>query len=62
MGKPNHPGILEEIVDWPEGRNFAVSPEEITYSQKAPPYNELSEDGKHYVLFADGFCHVVGNH
>ncbi|GAB0207771.1 hypothetical protein GRJ2_003242800 [Grus japonensis] len=30
LGKPNHPGILEEIMDWPEGRDFGALPEEET--------------------------------
>ncbi|KAK4810772.1 hypothetical protein QYF61_008744 [Mycteria americana] len=28
MGNPDHPGILELIMDWPEGRNFGVSSEQ----------------------------------
>ena len=31
-------------------------------AQEAPPYNELPEDERRYVLFTDGSCHVVGNH
>lgn len=62
MGKPNRPGILEEIMDWPEGRDFAVLTEEVTHAEEAPPYNELPEDRKQYVLFTDGSCRVVGGH
>ncbi|GAB0207580.1 hypothetical protein GRJ2_003223700 [Grus japonensis] len=62
LGKPNHPGILEEIVDWPEGRDFGALPEEVARAQEAPPYNELSEDERCYALFTDGSGRVVGNH
>ncbi|GAB0210089.1 hypothetical protein GRJ2_003474700 [Grus japonensis] len=62
LGKPNHPGILEEVMDWPEGRDFGALPEEVARAQEAPPYNELPEDERHYALFTDGSCHVVGNH
>ncbi|KAK4810791.1 hypothetical protein QYF61_008763 [Mycteria americana] len=62
LGNPNHPGILEEIVDWPEGSDFRALPEEVARAQEAPPYNELSEDERHYSLFTDGSCHFVGNH
>ena len=62
LGKPNHPGILEEIMDWPEGRDFGALPEEVARAQEAPPYNELPEDERRYALFTDGSCRVVGNH
>ena len=62
LGKSNRPGILEEIMEWPEGRDFGASPEEVTRAQEAPPYNELSEDERCYALFTDGSCRVVGNH
>ena len=67
MGKPNHPGILEEIMDWPEGRNFRVPTEELRCAEEEPPYNELPEDRKQYteqkaVYFTDGSCHVIGSH
>ncbi|KAK4817707.1 hypothetical protein QYF61_026397 [Mycteria americana] len=61
LGKPNHAGILEEIVDGPDGRDFGALPEEVARAQEAPPYNELSEDKRRYVLFTDGSCRVVGN-
>ncbi|KAM9240262.1 ribonuclease H-like [Leptosomus discolor] len=48
-------------MDWPEGRDFGALPEETARAQEAPPYNELSEDERHYALFTDGSCHVVGN-
>ncbi|KAK4810543.1 hypothetical protein QYF61_004506 [Mycteria americana] len=28
IGNPNGPGILEVIMDWPEGKDFGISPEE----------------------------------
>jgi len=28
MGNPSCPGILEVIIDWPEGKYFGISPEE----------------------------------
>uniref|UniRef100_A0A8B9ZLB8 Uncharacterized protein n=1 Tax=Anas platyrhynchos TaxID=8839 RepID=A0A8B9ZLB8_ANAPL len=62
MGKPNRPGILEEIMDWPEGRDFGVPTEEVTRAEEAPPYNELPEDRKQYALFTDGYCRVIGSH
>ncbi|GAB0190200.1 hypothetical protein GRJ2_001485300 [Grus japonensis] len=62
LGKPNHPGILEEIMDWPEGRDFGALPEEVAHAQEAPPYNELPEDERRYALFTDGSCRVVGKH
>uniref|UniRef100_A0A493TKI9 Uncharacterized protein n=1 Tax=Anas platyrhynchos platyrhynchos TaxID=8840 RepID=A0A493TKI9_ANAPP len=62
MGKPNRPGILEEIMDWPEGRDFGAPTEEVTRAEEAPPYNELPEDRKQYALFTDGSCRVVGSH
>ncbi|XP_071889075.1 uncharacterized protein [Anas platyrhynchos] len=62
MGKPNRPVILEEIIDWPEGRDFRVPTEEVNRAEEAPPYNELPEDRKRYALFTDGSCCVVGSH
>ncbi|KAK4811370.1 hypothetical protein QYF61_027599 [Mycteria americana] len=53
MGNPNHPGILEEIMDWPEDRDFGALPEEVAHAQEAPPYNELSEDERHYAAFTN---------
>ncbi|GAB0209822.1 hypothetical protein GRJ2_003447900 [Grus japonensis] len=63
IGSPNHPGILELITDWPEGKDFGMSPEEeVTRAEEAPPYNKLTEDEKPYALFTDGSCHIVGKH
>ncbi|KAK4810718.1 LOW QUALITY PROTEIN: hypothetical protein QYF61_007692 [Mycteria americana] len=58
LGKPKRPGILEEIMEWPEGRDFGALPEEVARAQEAPPYNELSEDERRYALFTDGSCCV----
>ena len=62
LGKPNRPGILAEIMDWTEDRDFGAFPEEVGRAQEAPPYNELPEDERGYALFTDGSCRVVGNH
>ncbi|GAB0210190.1 hypothetical protein GRJ2_003484800 [Grus japonensis] len=60
---PNHPGILEVIMDWPEGKDFGMSPEEeVTRAEEAPPYNKLTEDEKPYALFTDGSCRIMGKH
>ncbi|GAB0206804.1 hypothetical protein GRJ2_003146000 [Grus japonensis] len=63
IGNPNRPGILEVITDWPEGKDFGMSPEEeVTHAEEAPPYNKLPEDEKPYALFTDGSCCIVGKH
>lgn len=62
MGKTNCPGILEEIIDWSEGRDFGALPEKVTLAQEAPPYNELPENKGGFALFADGSCCVIGNY
>ncbi|GAB0209290.1 hypothetical protein GRJ2_003394700 [Grus japonensis] len=63
IGNPNRPGILEVITDWPEGKDFGMSPEEeVTCAEEAPPYNKLTEDEKPYALFTDGSCRIVGKH
>lgn len=49
-------------MGWPEGRDFGVSSVEVTHTKEAPPYNELSEDEKHYILFTNESCHTVGNY
>jgi len=63
-GNSSQPGILEGIMDWPEGKGFRVSPEEeeMAHAEEAPPYNELPENEKQYALFTDGSCHLVGKH
>ncbi|PKU30873.1 hypothetical protein llap_18822 [Limosa lapponica baueri] len=62
MGNPNCPGILEVIMDWLEGRNFGVSPEEVTCAEEAPLYNKLPENQKQYALFTDESCCIVEKH
>ncbi|GAB0203012.1 hypothetical protein GRJ2_002766800 [Grus japonensis] len=63
IGSPNRPGILEVITDWPEGKDFGMSPEEeVTHAEEAPPYNKLAEDEKPYALFTDGSCRIMGKH
>ncbi|PKU29557.1 hypothetical protein llap_20139 [Limosa lapponica baueri] len=63
MGNPSHPGILEVIMDWPEGKDFEMSlEEEVMRAEEAPPYNELPENEKRYALFTDGSCRMVGKH
>ncbi|GAB0208885.1 hypothetical protein GRJ2_003354200 [Grus japonensis] len=63
IGNPSHPGILEAITDWPEGKDFGMYPEEeVTRAEEASPCNKLPEDEKPYALFPDGSCHVVGKH
>lgn len=37
MGKPYFLGILEDIMGWPEGRDFGAVPEKVTCAQFAPP-------------------------
>ncbi|GAB0206970.1 hypothetical protein GRJ2_003162600 [Grus japonensis] len=38
IGNPNRPGILEVITDWPEGKDFGMSPEEeVTLAEAVCP-------------------------
>ena len=61
MGNPICLGILEVIMDWPEGKDFGVSPEEeVTRAEEAPLYNKLPENEKQYALFTDVSCRIVG--
>ncbi|GAB0203437.1 hypothetical protein GRJ2_002809300 [Grus japonensis] len=63
IGNLSCPGILEVITDWPEGKDFGVSPEEeVTRTREAPPYNKVPENEKPYALFTDGSCRIVGKH
>ena len=63
MGNLSHPGILEVIMDWPEGKKFGASPgEAVSRAKEAPPYNELPENEKQYALFTDGSCRTVGKY
>ena len=50
-------------MDWPEGKDFGLSPEEeVTRAEEAPLYNKLPEKEKQYALFTDGSCCLVGKH
>ena len=50
-------------MDWPEGKDFGISPEEeVARAEEAPLYNTLPEDEKQYALFTDGSCRLVGKH
>ncbi|KAK4819554.1 hypothetical protein QYF61_007065 [Mycteria americana] len=63
IGNPNRPGILEVIMDWPEGKDFGISPEEeVTRAEEAPLHSKLPENEKQYALFTDGSCRIVGKH
>ncbi|KAK4819475.1 hypothetical protein QYF61_004701 [Mycteria americana] len=63
IGNPSHPGILVVIMDWPEGKDFGISPEEeVTHAEEAPLYNKLPDNEKQYALFTDGSCHIAGKH
>lgn len=44
MGKPYFSRILEEILGWPEARDFGALPEKVISAQEAPPHNKLSEN------------------
>jgi len=62
IGNSSHPGILKAIMDWPEGKDFTMSPEqqEVMRAEEAPPYSELPVNEKQYALFTDGSCCLVG--
>ena len=63
MGNLSCPGILEVIMDWPEGKNFGMTPaEDVSRAKEAPAYSELPENEKKYALFTDGSCCIVGKH
>ncbi|GAB0175351.1 hypothetical protein GRJ2_000000300 [Grus japonensis] len=50
-------------MDWPEGKDFGISPEEeVTRAEEAPLYNKLPENEKQYALFTDRSCHIMGKH
>ena len=67
MGRADHtaglscPGILEVIMDWPEGKVFGMSPEEeVMCAEEAALYNKLPANQKQYALLTDGSCRIVG--
>ncbi|KAK4818459.1 hypothetical protein QYF61_013665 [Mycteria americana] len=62
IGNPSHPGILEVIMNWPESKDFGISPEEVMHAEEAPLYNKLPENEKQYAVFTDGSCRLVGKH
>ncbi|KAK4828301.1 hypothetical protein QYF61_025313 [Mycteria americana] len=41
-------------MDWPEGKDFGISPgEDVTHAEETPLYNTLPENEKQYALFTD---------
>uniref|UniRef100_A0A8U7M6V6 ribonuclease H n=1 Tax=Corvus moneduloides TaxID=1196302 RepID=A0A8U7M6V6_CORMO len=62
IGNPNHPGILEIIISWPEGESFGLTDEEeqVTRAEEAPPYNQLPSQDTRYALFTNGSWRIVG--
>jgi len=61
IGNPSHPGILEVIMDWPEGKDFGILPEEKAMcAEEALLCDKLPETEKQYALFASGSCPSVG--
>ncbi|KAK4819771.1 hypothetical protein QYF61_011371 [Mycteria americana] len=51
------------IIDWPEGKDFRILPEEeVARAEEAPLYNKLPENEKHYALFTDGSRRIVQKH
>ncbi|KAK4827062.1 hypothetical protein QYF61_013703 [Mycteria americana] len=63
IGNPSCPGILEVIMDWPESKDFRISPEEeVMCAEEAPPYNKLPGKEKQCALFTDRSCRIVRKH
>ena len=62
MGNLDCSGILEVTMDWPEGQNFVVSPEEdVTCAEEDTPCHKPPENEKQYAPCADAPCHnMVG--
>ncbi|KAJ7399939.1 hypothetical protein BTVI_109886 [Pitangus sulphuratus] len=55
--------MLDRIMDWLEGKDFVMSPEEEgKHDEETPLYNKLPESEKQYTWFTDGSCHIVGKH
>lgn len=44
MESYNYLGIVEEIMDWPEGSSFGASPEQANHALEALAFNELPEN------------------
>ena len=60
MGNLSHAGILEVIMDWPEGKNFGMTPaEDVSRAKEAHTvnYKEMK-----FALFTDRSCCIVGKH
>jgi len=56
MGNHSHPGILDVIMDWPEGKDFRMLAKEgVTHAGEPLLYNKVPENEK-YAQFADGSC------
>ncbi|PKU34173.1 hypothetical protein llap_15523 [Limosa lapponica baueri] len=48
-------------MDWPEGKDFGMSPEEkVMHAEEAPLYNKLQK--MRCALFTDGSCQIVPKH
>jgi len=62
MGNPSHPGILGLTMDWPAGKDFGISSEEVTCAEETPLYNKLPENEKQYALFTGGSWSIVRKH
>lgn len=62
MGNPNYPGILVDIVNYPEGRDFRALPKEMTHIKKVLVYNILPESQKQYAVFTKESPRIVGTH
>ncbi|PKU37293.1 hypothetical protein llap_12409 [Limosa lapponica baueri] len=55
MGNPSRPGILEVIMDWPEGKDFGMSPEEeVMRAEEAWQIDYITFPQTHL-----GKCHVL---
>lgn len=49
-GKPYFLGILEEIMNWTEGRDFGTVPEKVTCAREAPPYESPENEKRLWEL------------
>uniref|UniRef100_A0A803YFQ3 Uncharacterized protein n=1 Tax=Meleagris gallopavo TaxID=9103 RepID=A0A803YFQ3_MELGA len=64
MGNLNRPGILEVIMDWPEGKKVwnTASRRDITCKKRPHHIMNYQKNEKTYALFTDGSCCIVGKH
>ncbi|KAJ7424120.1 hypothetical protein BTVI_07677 [Pitangus sulphuratus] len=64
IGNLNRTGMLDTIVNWPEGEIFGLADEEegeqVVRAEEAPAYNQLPQEETCYALFIDGSCCIVG--